>query len=105
MEVEPRHTKKIQQTVGRPPIAEGVNNLRLCPPSYARYVSGGQVARDKNPVRIGDNSHTPSEVEVVATVDACPIDLRVAQPAHFGVHKIFPAPKEIGLLPGSAEPA
>jgi hypothetical protein len=54
-------------------------------------------------VRIGDNSHTPSEVEVIATVDAGSIDLRVAQRAHFGVHKIFAAPKKIGVLPGSAE--
>jgi hypothetical protein len=54
-------------------------------------------------VRIGDNSHTPSEVEVIATVDASSIDLRVAQPAHFGVYKIFATPKEIGLLPGSGE--
>jgi len=54
-------------------------------------------------VWIRDHSHTPSEVEVIATVDAGPIDLRVAQPAHFGVYEIFAAPKEIGLLPGSGK--
>src|ERR1700737_3642083 len=52
---------------------------------------------------MGAHSHAAGEVEVVATVGAGTVDLRVAYPAHFGVHKIPPSPKEIGPLPGSVE--
>ena len=54
-------------------------------------------------MRIGAYSHAAGKIEVIAAIDAGAVDLRVAQPSHFGVHKIFATPKEIGLLPGSAE--
>src|SRR6266403_3894018 len=88
MEIEPRHTPKIQQTVGRPPIAEGVDDLRFCPLSHAGFVIGGQIARDEQAMRISADSHSAGEIEIVATINAGAVDLRVAQPAHLRVHKI-----------------
>ncbi len=103
MEIEPRHTPKIHQTVGRPPIAEGVDDLRLGPLSHAGFAIGGQIARDEHAMRISADSHSTGEIEIVVTRDAGAVDLRVAQPAHFRVHKILATPKQIGPLPRPVE--
>src|SRR6202035_4280365 len=96
-------TPKIQQTVGSPTIAEGVDDLLLCPLSHAGFAIGGQIARNEHTMRISADSHSTAEIEIVATIDAGAVDLRVAQPAHFRVHKVLAAPKQIGPLPRSVE--
>jgi len=103
MEIEPRHAPKTQQTVRRPPIAEGVDDLRFCPLAYAGFLIRGQIARDVHAMRISSDSHSAGEIEIVATIDAGAVDLRVAQPTHLRVHKILAAVNQIDPLPRPVE--
>jgi hypothetical protein len=102
MKREPWHRPEIQLPIRSAAVLDDVDDLILGPPPRPGFLIRCEVERDKRSVWIRRHTHAARKISVIA-VDAGAIDLRVAQPAHFGVNEVLTSLQRVRAVPRTVQ--